>query len=442
MISSDQAKLKMTIESIGEIEFRRLTVGDTQSIDQLMVKHELNNKNFVIRLLHHQLFLPKITLTEFEKYTDNDITRIAKNFIQMDNHIFKYFNDTGDIYADIRNAFKEFRLRHIKEMLNLSTGFKRIQNTLACFNSKYNAFTMPALGIKENIINSTFERIKLYDEKIKKTIMSMASPWFDELKYFTSVADYTDKILNPNIELNFKWIENQSGMFDEMRRNWEQFEIEYRIKEKVAVRILRKYKWFICPSMPAYAINYILQIAKKRDRKDSEINHLFIDYFSRDNWKNLELMVNGWKDSILLKKRLGVIKNCVHALQNPSTNKYNSVIVILPTLISQIDGIIQDINDKAKAYDSRNTNCNKWQDRFRHIVIAEQMGAMEELTCDILLNVLFQHSQRGKPLGTPFNFNRHKILHGEIVNYGRKDYLIRAFMVLDFLAFLHLEASR
>ena len=59
---------------------------------------------------------------------------------------------------------------------------------------------------------------------------------------------------------------------------------------------------------------------------------------------------------------------------------------------------------------------------------------LDDLANDIFLNILFQRSQKGKPLATPFSFNRHKIIHGESIKYGRKDYLIRAFMVLDLLA--------
>ena len=58
------------------------------------------------------------------------------------------------------------------------------------------------------------------------------------------------------------------------------------------------------------------------------------------------------------------------------------------------------------------------------------------LSRDIFLDVLLQGSKRDSSLKIPFNFNRHKIMHGESVRYGRKDYLIRAMMILDYLASL------
>jgi len=58
---------------------------------------------------------------------------------------------------------------------------------------------------------------------------------------------------------------------------------------------------------------------------------------------------------------------------------------------------------------------------------------LDELANEVFLNILFQGSQRGEPLKTPFTFNRHKIMHGEYVKYGRIDNTIRAFLILDFL---------
>ena len=61
---------------------------------------------------------------------------------------------------------------------------------------------------------------------------------------------------------------------------------------------------------------------------------------------------------------------------------------------------------------------------------------MLDLANEIFLNILFQIAYPGKPLKTPFTFNRHKIIHGEYLKYGRIDNTIRAFLILDFLATL------
>lgn len=62
--------------------------------------------------------------------------------------------------------------------------------------------------------------------------------------------------------------------------------------------------------------------------------------------------------------------------------------------------------------------------------------SMLELTNYIFFEVLFQSAYHDQPLGNPYTFSRHKIMHGEFLTYGRKDNVIRAFLILDFLAAL------
>lgn len=52
---------------------------------------------------------------------------------------------------------------------------------------------------------------------------------------------------------------------------------------------------------------------------------------------------------------------------------------------------------------------------------------------DVFLDILFQKAYHGEKC-TSLHFSRHKILHGEITNYGQKDFTVRCFMILDFLS--------
>ena len=58
---------------------------------------------------------------------------------------------------------------------------------------------------------------------------------------------------------------------------------------------------------------------------------------------------------------------------------------------------------------------------------------------DVFLEVLFQHTMPGEDYKASIKFSRHKILHGENFRYGRKDYVMRCFMILDFFHGLSLE---
>ena len=63
-----------------------------------------------------------------------------------------------------------------------------------------------------------------------------------------------------------------------------------------------------------------------------------------------------------------------------------------------------------------------WEDYFRDLTNGDEiLDAMN----DIFLNVLFQKTRPGEDYKTSIHFSRHKILHGENIRYGRKDYTIR-----------------
>ena len=189
----------------------------------------------------------------------------------------------------------------------------------------------------------------------------------------------------------------------------------------------------------------VVKLDKKKGRQDKAVNGLFIKYFEAKNWQNLEGMVNDWKNKPLLKKRYKILADCVEVVKIASKKGVNGANVVLPTLITQIDGALTDyLNSKNIQWDC---DYDDWIDRktgkvkkigrktqFKNSKPKVLTTQLDDLANDIFLNILFQRSQKGKPLATPFSFNRHKIIHGESIKYGRKDYLIRAFMVLDLLA--------
>ena len=225
------------------------------------------------------------------------------------------------------------------------------------------------------------------------------------------------------------------------------FSDRYDVTETKAVKVLQKYKWFITPSFPSSFIFEVIKLDQMKGRQDKAINNLFIEYFEAGDWQNLETMVSSWKTNPLLKNRHKILMDCVQAIKVASKTGINEANVILPTLITQIDGILTDyLNLKGLRWD---TAYDDWVDiktgevrkvgrktQFKNAKPKVLTTPLDDLANDIFLNILFQKSQKGKPLETPFNFNRHKIIHGENVKYGRKDYLIRAFMVLDLMSHL------
>ena len=125
--------------------------------------------------------------------------------------------------------------------------------------------------------------------------------------------------------------------------------------------------------------------------------------------------------------------DCV-LMMKTSSARVNVANVVLPTIIVQIDGIINDYlndnNQQHMGYRARNKHLDKYPIPF------DLSHNLDEAAKDVFLNVLFQNADTGAPLANPFYFNRHKILHAEFIKYGKESYLVRAFMLLDILASL------
>jgi hypothetical protein len=351
------------VASLGLVELRHLSVGDSLEIMDLQKTRDLPDREFVLKVLHRQLLAPTLTIVKFRKTSDNELKDMAEALMSGNISLCQYYSDTGHTLADIRAAFA------------------------------------------------------IYHHKFQEDMANLQSAAADALANFT-------RTLKASLDGILK---------------------ESKIQENKAAGVLRKYKWFICPSMPASAIRTILMVAKKRGRKDADVNRLFIDYFSSDSWSNLESMVAAWRKNPLFKTRMPILSNCVRTMQAADREGFNGALVVLPAIISQIDGFLTDylirkgIPYKAM-YDDfvQNGKVKKIgrKTQFRANAPNALTAELNDLALDMCLNILFQTSQRGKPLATPFNFNRHKIMHGESVRFGRKDYAVRAFMVLDFMAHL------
>jgi hypothetical protein len=158
-------------------------------------------------------------------------------------------------------------------------------------------------------------------------------------------------------------------------------------------------------------------------------------------------MVESWNENPLFKKRMPILKDCVQVFRKMQKGKINVSNVLLPTLFAQIDGLISDllvsksINWKAN-YVSRGKNKDGRIDVFINRKFAIRNICRDDTANELILKYFFQSSDFGKPLAKPFVFNRHKVMHGESLTYGRLENVIRAFLILDLLANIEGEGAK
>ena len=442
VLNSHNTKTKS--ETLGDIELKYISYGDTIEFAKIL-QEALKDKDFVAKILFHQLVKPEISFGDFQKISNVELEALAKTFVKNENHTFKYFQDTGDYFKDFRQALVVGHEKHIEELRKtFEPIIKSAQETLTAFSKNYASVIQQAID-GTSYIQESMRGLAEVAKQVSDTQRRLFESMKPAIEQYQATAKIIAESLRPQIDFWQKWTEQNKRVFDSFSNYWADFQKTYNIAEQKAVGVLQKYKWFITPSFPMPFIFEVVKLDKKKGRQDKAVNGLFIKYFEAKNWRNLEGMVNDWKNKPLLKKRYKILADCVEVVKMASKKGINGANVVLPTLITQIDGALTDyLNSKNIQWDC---DYDDWIDgktgkvkkvgrktQFKNSKPKVLTTQLDDLANDIFLNILFQRSQKGKPLATPFSFNRHKIIHGESIKYGRKDYLIRAFMVLDLLA--------
>ncbi len=430
------SNIKSKSKTFGEVEFKCISVGDLTFFVELLDKIT-DDKEFVVNVLYNQLIISKVSLIEFGKIPDEQLIELARDFIRHEKHTFECFEETtnAEFFTNFREAIKTY---HQKQVERLQTVFgpmiKYSKEILEKFNKQYAGI------IQTPYISESIQTVSKIAEQFGKTQLLIAESLRSAIGQSQLVAHILSERLMPQINLWQKWIEQNRAIFDNYTRFWEGFQEQYKITERKAILILRKYKWFITPSLPLSFVFEAVKIDERGSNQRKDMNKLFVHYFSVDNFKNLENLVDKWGANEIFKPRMKIFRDCIFVIRN-SEGKYNPSNVVLPALIAQIDAVQQEFMGKNGL--SFDLSGRIWRDERGNVVdrktwFKNQTNGQDmlDLANNIFLNILFQRSQPGQPLETPFTFNRHKIMHGEYLRYGRIDNTIRAFLILDFLATL------
>lgn len=230
------------------------------------------------------------------------------------------------------------------------------------------------------------------------------------------------------------------------------------VKEERLAKILIEYQWLITYSTPESFVSEILSIHEDDNAKNKQeaIDKLYLEYFTKDNYQHLERMIKSWK-SPLVDPRMKIILNCFLTFRRAKDDTC-AADVIIPTLLTQIDGILGDIleylgfklNENGKFYESTPNPCaplkpdlkGKYYSNIGILKnIESKLDPLDEAVRDLILNRLFQTATRGQELTFLTTFTRHKIMHGNCLDYGTTTNVLRAFLVLDFLINIDFQDS-
>jgi len=249
------------------------------------------------------------------------------------------------------------------------------------------------------------------------------------------------------------WVKTNTQLFALIQRR---ISIANCINSEI-LPMLEKYNWFLTVSLGDAFISDLSRLIQNSSEKlPIVMREHFINYFSRNNYKNLHSMVKSWEENLLFKPRIKILKDTCNLLKH-SHDSYNPANVLIPVLIAQIDGILTDYLIQNEFTIEQEGKGLVWKDKTNKPVckvssrnkIFEQIFDSNctdysiasssisptalEIGNDFILSTLFQTAFTKQKLKKPFGLNRHKIMHGEYVKYGRIEHLIRTYLVLDFL---------
>lgn len=190
--------------------------------------------------------------------------------------------------------------------------------------------------------------------------------------------------------------------------------------------ILSKYNYLLPLTLPFNIHSDLLEYLKNADESNNEkeIDKILLKLFSNNKWEMTSEIVNKLdKNDKINPKRVIILKDCIKVL------KYNSrktaANTILPVLIAQIDGIWVDILG------------TKNKDKLKNIIKNMKIDKYANPARELLANILFQYTKTSIPVKS--DFCRNKILHGEEVEYGSINNVIRAFLIIEFLDFIKID---
>ena len=428
----EQYSVHFTSEPFGDLEFQQLSLKEFSTVKSFS-KETFDDRDFAVKLVFSLIVEPKLSIDLFQKIPDSELISIIRKICDKNETLKKFFGEPEDnlVFSGFREAVKGYNNEKVNE---LSKAISSIGI------SKYQILSeaLPKIVLPKADLQQVLQQIVLPKADLQQVLQQIVLPKVDLQQIVSQFVIPQMNIIQSWVRLNediFANFSKQFREFAESLKNWD-------LTTKNVDRILKKYKWFISLSLPASFYVKVLEIEETGVSKRKRINALFVDYFSKENYKALEELVEGWRHHPQFKPRMKIFRNCVKTLKRAKLWE-NPSIVVIPTLIPQIEGITNEIVEEynvvqdpvtKKWIDGKGNQSAKKEEAKRKLIAS--LNEYSPLGEYLLLDVLFQEALRGKSLGIPTTFSRHKILHGECINYGRKDNTIRAFLILDFLHYL------
>ncbi len=188
--------------------------------------------------------------------------------------------------------------------------------------------------------------------------------------------------------------------------------------------------FWLTPSMTVPLLVAIKRLDGEGSLTPTAVKQLIVELYSENDWQHLRESVNDWRSKPHFQRRMPIIED---ALEAHLAGRYT---LSIPAILPQVEGIASEI---------LGVSPGRPRDIIRDVVTAQYPDFSSAVARDALISYLMlgygwgdfaqfaawlqQHQTTEQEL-----LHRHAILHGVQVNYASRENSLRAFLLLDALA--------
>ncbi len=225
---------KSKSKPFGAVELKYISFGNVIFFAELLNRTK-DNKELVIQVLYHQLITPQVSLTEFSKISDEELIKLARDFVEHEQHTFRYFKETTDaeFFTNFREAIKGYHQRQVEQLQATIEPIKAIKKTFEDFNKQYAGIIKqtikPTSYITESIkeISKVAEQFREAQLRIAESLrpvteapLRISETFGPVIKQYQLIARNLAEVLTPQIIFWQRWVEQNKKIFDSYTKFW------------------------------------------------------------------------------------------------------------------------------------------------------------------------------------------------------------------------------
>lgn len=361
--------------------------------------------------------LPLVDMAIYQNIIGNSaLMELAATASKMENMIGTYMEVINPIQRNISKSVIEMQsvlaptTSIVNEMIkNYYSEINAIRDILQPINTEYVRMALESQEALRNVMNRGIQsHIQVLGAELSK-ILNFT--YHDKLFNFTNVQQDIIGKIRPFL------LETQQILF--ARNN-----ISDNLNKKA--KIMLQFGWWFISSLPIEIINYIYK--NKGNLKQKDVDKIISDYYKSDEYKELEEIINGWNELEYFSKWEKKVKDAFYA------HKLGMYSLSVPVWALMIEGIIRDF--MRGNYDVTAFKFGILYDNFK-----EKANELDGFIVNYAFNCMDSFYVRfnpEKPDGV-HDFSRHKIFHGQAINYDTEINSLKLMLYLDELFYMALS---